>query len=89
MKPPEKVIILGLCPLTNGSCSLSKIIVKDLEGKKPYCFLIFPSKHKDLVEIVEKILNENAIGLITAIAKPFLVENIVKSVVLLNLAIFA
>ena len=71
IQPPEKVTFSGLCPLTNGSCSLSEVAVRELEGKRPYGFLIYPSKHVDLLKIVKKILSNNTIELITAIAEPF------------------
>ncbi len=67
----EEVLISGLCPLTNGTCSLPDVIIKDLEEKKPYAFLIFPSEYKALEEITNKILSKHSINLITAIAEPF------------------
>lgn len=66
----ERITLIGLCPITSGTCSLPDVVVRELENKRPYAFLIFPSEHKDLEKISKKILTDNGIELITAIAEP-------------------
>ena len=68
----RKVIIYQLCPITRGNCALADADNKELESKKPYAFLIFPSEYKYLEKIAKELLNDYNITLITAIAEPFI-----------------
>jgi len=67
-----EVMIYELCPITRNNCSLHDVDIHDLEKKRPYAFLIYPSAHKDLERITKEILDEYGINIITAIAEPFI-----------------